>query len=203
MKRFFTLIELLIVIAIIAILATMLLPALNKARERARAIACINSLKTLGQKYTFYSDDHQGKLPPFRVGSTEMTWFWLIAPYYNITDPDSGVRERQLAQAGLFCTSNIRRGIKSVNYGFNQRAGNWGTESIIPARTQASQLCLNMEARYIADGNFYSSTLNGGSKPDPVHTPRNNNVLYADSHVKSIRNETIPDNTHIFWKGVK
>src|SRR5277367_5428561 len=62
--RAFTLIELLVVIAIIAILAAMLLPALARAKESGKRIACLNNLRQLSLATQIYVGDSQGFYPP-------------------------------------------------------------------------------------------------------------------------------------------
>ncbi len=67
----FTIIELLVVISIIAILASMLIPALNKARESARSITCVGNLKQCVQAQFMYADTYK-----VIIGKSKANWSW-------------------------------------------------------------------------------------------------------------------------------
>lgn len=87
--RAFTLVELLVVIGIIALLISILLPSLNRARETANRVKCAANLKTIGQALLLYSNDNKGAYPRtiyVSGGATPINPTWGT----NGTDPFKG-----------------------------------------------------------------------------------------------------------------
>ena len=80
-RRAFTLIELLAVIAIIALLAAMMLPALSRAKEKAKVTKVHVELNGVGLALEMYSEDNAAKLPPVRVNcNTDLATHWCQFP---------------------------------------------------------------------------------------------------------------------------
>lgn len=195
-KESFTLIELLIVIGIIAILASMLLPALNSARKKAQDISCRGNLKQQGAALLIYAQDYKEFLPTANKGAyTEdpyaksvytgsyNTYLWsgryvgLGALYSNKQLPSLKITFcnyiRQL-QAGDYAV-----GFWDSNYTYTYTGG---MECYYGALRQAWP-----RLRLTANPGVYLSRCSvlGTKSILANHVPGKNNVLYLDSHVES------------------
>lgn len=158
MKRNFTLIELLISIAIIAILASMLLPALNKARERAYGSACQTNLKQFGGLLLMYANDNNDYLFPVKVDASADSWPWRLAgmlgeKYVYGTRP--GARNKLfVCQTALKTSGGKLHTYYASTYTMNSRSSYHGGSTYFMSGAKitrvknASQLVLMADACY-------------------------------------------------------
>jgi prepilin-type N-terminal cleavage/methylation domain-containing protein/prepilin-type processing-associated H-X9-DG protein len=208
-RRGFTLIEILVVLAIIAVLAAMLFPVFARAREKARQASCQSNLRQLGLAAQMYAEDCDGvnvptNQPQAGVASNGIWWMMLLQPYtrnLQILDCPS-CSDRGWCGMGE-CEGYIGqvywryRGGYGINWGFYCDGDAWPPTGryTTPAGQGESLVADSADTILMSDSRCVVSApgLYGGRghfRFDPERADRHNdaaNYLFCDGHVKWLK----------------
>ncbi len=225
-RNSFTLIELLAVIAIVAILAGMLLPALNQARERARSIHCTANLKQLGSAQLLYAGESGDRFIPLHYaesGGNEMRWYSTIMTYVGRTGNASEREDMSKKVATvLTCGASLARmpdaAVKRT-FGMNNYIGNYAkpnNPNILWKLSRASRPSDTMifgEAQTIPAYKSFQYLLCDKDNM-PANSPLfphggRTNLAFVDGHAAGRTETEVPTQLHgaeeaknrVFWQG--
>ncbi len=223
----FTLVELLVTIAVIVILMGLLLPALNKARETANSMKCISNQKQIGFAALQYAQDNKDWGVPSVDGSTYQRWTYLLKPYLYpnvrfigttqfgnmMQDPVSGMWKIY----GIFeCPSQpLKEGTKAMihgnHYALNAYLAMNMSSSGTVSHSQNYSRVRKPSGRFLL-GDCFSSTGNDSmvisnkSHLGVRHLSKMGiNACYLDGHTGTVRFSFIPDplwgasGSNYFW----
>lgn len=205
----FTLIELLIVIAIIAILAAMLLPALNSTKLKASEIKCAGQLKTLGTYNNFYAHDYNDYTRlvynptngPQKYGTLQVALYVLYIHDNSNVDTRTNSLKKD-ARTHVFLCPSERKTWHDINAGLGAYIGNYNVNSALHKETSgplktaqikyASRTCSMYDGKVVS----MSSPFNGYPYAQKYRTSailyrmdyrhlKKTNILYLDGRVGS------------------
>lgn len=218
LRRAFSLVELLVVIAVVGILGALLLPALSQGKAAARRIQCVDNLRQLGLATQMYWDENEDFTFRYQIGATNggrLYWFGWIKPGaegQREFDPTQGALYPFLQSSGVeICPSldynnalyKYKARGAAYGYGYNL---NLGESSINISRiSQPSDTVLMADAAQVNDFQapaspdnpmveefYYVDADDGGGYPNAhFRHQKQANVLFADGHVD--REKPVPD----------
>lgn len=188
----FTLTELLISMGIIAVLASMLLPAINRAKNLARNSQCMNQLRMIGTAITFYANDQEGYAPCVAAAFPASSIHILRAPGLGVTGLGRLIEPYHLAPETFGCVlnpnlnpANVRAAWKNPNVavtsGYLYRADDAGMQKKYfhptnRGKAVAMDFCCITPSSYLI-----------------AHDFRDVNILYTDNSVVNRANAATPD----------